>query len=340
MRPEPSLNESEERLRAIFSQSAAGIVQADLSGSIHLVNHRFCEIVGYSEAELLAMRTRDIIYVDDLPDYVRLLRKMVETGQNFEIEQRFVRKNGSLVWVANSISAVRDKNGHIWQAGAIVIDITERRRAQEVERSLAAIIASSNDAILGIDLNMRITSWNTGAEKLYGYSADEAVGRSVLMLVPEDRIEEEPAILRQVNTGLKVEPYETKRRRKDGQLVDVLLSVSPIHDAYGRIVGASKITHDISVRKDAERLQAVLVGELNGKGPSSGRSLNRPFPLIQRKGSKLPALPSNCRQERRYRFRLHCMSSPPMPQSMGRCPRQKGASQSGGRWRPIVSHPD
>jgi PAS domain S-box-containing protein len=263
VRFETALRESEERFRAIFSQTAAGIGQSDLAGRLLLVNSRFCDIVGYTEAELLKMRVQDITFPKDLDNYVQSFRRMVETGESFDIEKRYVRKDGSLVWVASSVSPLRDKNGEIRQTAAVVVDITERKRAQEVERRLAAIIASSDDAILGTDLNMRITSWNVGAEKLYGYSAEEAIGRSVIILVPDDRIEEEPAIISQVSTGRKVEPYETKRRRKDGGLVDVLLSVSPIFDAYGRIVGASKIAHDISARKEAERLQTVLVGELN-----------------------------------------------------------------------------
>ncbi|WP_326494153.1 PAS domain-containing protein [Ensifer sp. SL37] len=237
-----------------FSQSAAGIVQTDLRGRFLLVNNRFCEILGYSESELISVRMRDICIAGDID---------AERGQSFEMESRLRRKDGSLVWVASSVSALRDKDGGFQQATAIIVDITERKRAQDVERGLAAIIASSNEAILGIDLGMKITSWNTGAERLYGYTADEVISRSVLVLVPEDRQGEEPAILRQVSAGLKVEPYETARLHKDGRSVPVLLSVSPIYDAYGVIVGASKIAHDISARKDAERLQSVLVGGLN-----------------------------------------------------------------------------
>ncbi len=118
-------------------------------------------------------------------------------------------------------------------------------------------------AIPGIDLGIKITRWNSGGERLYGYTVDEVIGRSVLVLVPEDRQDEEPAILRQASAGLKAEPYETARLHKDGRSVHVLLSVSPICDTYGVIVGASKVAHDISTRKDAERLQSVLVGELN-----------------------------------------------------------------------------
>lgn len=125
------------------------------------------------------------------------------------------------------------------------------------------MIASSNDAILGIDLDMTITSWNAAAERLYGYKAEEAIGKTVLMLVPEERKDEEPTILRQIKAGQIVEPYETQRLRKDGRLVDVLLSVSPIRDARGRITGASKTTHDITSRKDAERLKAILINELH-----------------------------------------------------------------------------
>ncbi|WP_414087767.1 PAS domain S-box protein [Rhizobium sp. BR 314] len=264
VRAEQALRESEERVSAIISQSATGIAQYELDGRFSLVNKRFCEIVGYSQDELLDLRIQDIIYPDDRRDIMQLFDVMLANGESFEIEQRYVRKDGSLVWVTNSASGVRDRSaGKVWRAVSVVIDISERKRAQEVERRLASIIASSDDAILSTDLNMTVTSWNLGAERLYGHSAEEAIGQSVMMLVPDDRSEEEPAILAQIRAGQKVEPYETKRRRADGQLVDVLLSVSPIYDTYGRIVGASKIAHDISAKKEAEHLQSVLVGELN-----------------------------------------------------------------------------
>ncbi|WP_234906366.1 PAS domain S-box protein [Rhizobium rhizogenes] len=264
VRSEQALRESEERVSAIISQSATGIAQYELDGRFSLVNRRFCEIVGYSESDLLDLRMQDITYPDDQHDTMQLFKAMLATGESFEIEQRYVRKDGNLVWVTNSASGVRDRSAdRIRRAVSVVTDISERKRAQEVERRLAAIIASSDDAILSTDLNMMITSWNSGAERLYGHSAEEAIGHSVMMLVPDDRSEEEPAILAQIRAGQKVEPYETKRRHSDGKLVDVLLSVSPIYDTYGRIVGASKIAHDISAKKEAEHLQSVLAGELN-----------------------------------------------------------------------------
>lgn len=263
VRADAALRESEERLRAIFAQSAAGIALGDLSGKLISVNDHFCRIVGRPRDELIGIRMQDITFADDLPENQRLFRHMAETGESFEIEKRYVRGDGSLVWVSNSVSAIRDGKGNMSQAVAISVDIGERRHAQEIERHLASMIASSNDAILAIDLEMKITSWNAAAERLYGYSEEEAVGQTVLMLVPDERRDEEPTILTQIKAGKIVEPYETQRRRKDGRLVEVLLSVSPIRDTNGNVIGASKTAQDITARKDAERLRSILVNELH-----------------------------------------------------------------------------
>lgn len=263
VKADAAMRESEERFRAIFSQSAAGIALGDLSGKLLSVNQRYCDIVGRPPEELIGRRMHDLTFADDLPENSRLFARLVESGESFNTEKRYVRGDGSLVWVANSVSAIRDDRGRISQAVAIAVDVTERKRAQEVEKRFASMVASSNDAILGIDLEMTITAWNAAATRLYGYSEEEAVGQSVLILVPDDRKQEEPTILRQIGAGLIVEPYETKRLRKDGRLVDVMLSVSPILNGSGRVTGASKVAHDVSARKEAERLQAVLNGELN-----------------------------------------------------------------------------
>lgn len=263
VRADAALRESEERLRAIFAQSAAGIALGDLSGTLISVNDHFCRLVGRPRHELVGINMQEITFADDLPENQRLFRHMVETGESFEIEKRYIRGDGSLVWVSNSVSAIRDEAGNLSQAVAISVDIGERRHAQEIERHLASMIASSNDAILGIDLDMKITSWNAAAEKLYGYSEEEAVGQTILMLVPDERQVEEPTILSQIRAGRIVEPCETQRRRKDGRLVEVLLSVSPICDTSGKVIGASKTAQDITARKDAERLRSILVNELH-----------------------------------------------------------------------------
>jgi PAS domain S-box-containing protein len=135
---------------------------------------------------------------------------------------------------------------------------------------LAAIVEFSDDAILSKDLNGIIQSWNSGAERLFGYKAEEVVGKCVTILIPEDHLDEEPKILERIRSGERVEPYETVRQRKDGSRVDISLSVSPIRDVFGNVVGASKIARDISERKRAElalaeavALRDLLVAELS-----------------------------------------------------------------------------
>ncbi len=156
-------------------------------------------------------------------------------------------------------------------------DISERKHAETTSNFLASIVESSGDAIVTKDLNGVINSWNKGAEKLFGYTAEEALGRNVTMLIPEDRFDEEPAIMERIRSGRRVHHYETVRRRKDGTLIDISLSVSPMFDNRGKVFGASKIARDISERKRRDREihfqadllnaveQAVIATDLTGR---------------------------------------------------------------------------
>ncbi|MCI4590798.1 PAS domain S-box protein [Sphingobium sp. BYY-5] len=128
---------------------------------------------------------------------------------------------------------------------------------------LAAIVESSDDAILTKDLNGIVTSWNNGAEQLFGYSAADIIGKSITLLLPDDRQDEEAPILARLRRGERVRHYETVRRRKDGGLVDISLSVSPLRDATGTIIGASSIARDITERKRAEEQQQLLLREMD-----------------------------------------------------------------------------
>lgn len=155
-------------------------------------------------------------------------------------------------------------------------DITERKHRESLNHLLVSIVESSDDAIISKDLNGIINSWNTGAENIFGYKADEVIGKSVTVLIPEDRFDEEPTILGQIRRGIKVDHYETIRRRKDGSLIDISLTVSPIKDETGEIIGASKIARDITSRKQAQEEilfqahllnaveEAVIATDLNG----------------------------------------------------------------------------
>ncbi|KZE35967.1 histidine kinase [Chelatococcus daeguensis] len=156
-----------------------------------------------------------------------------------------------------------DASGHLVGAVNVLVDMTERLHAEEAARRLALIVESSDDAIISTDLDGIVTSWNGGAERLYGYTAAEAIGRPVMILIPDDRPDEEPSILERIRRGERVDHYETVRRCKDGRLVDVSLTVSPIHDGAGRIIGASKIARNITDRRQAEEQQALLLREMN-----------------------------------------------------------------------------
>lgn len=142
------------------------------------------------------------------------------------------------------------------------IEEAQRARAEQDLGRLAAIIESSEDAIISKNLDGIITSWNSGAERLFGYTASEAIGRPITMLLPPDRVDEEPGIIARIRRGERIEHYDTVRRRKDGSPIDISLTVSPIKDAGGRIIGASKIARDITERKRAEQRQQLLVGEV------------------------------------------------------------------------------
>ncbi|HEX2213286.1 MAG TPA: PAS domain S-box protein, partial [Mycobacterium sp.] len=162
------------------------------------------------------------------------------------------RPDGSRVHGIAHAHPLHDESGVLIGAVNVVVDVSERKRGEEAQGRLVAIVESADDAIIGKDLNGVITDWNAGAERLFGYSTAEAVGQPVSMLIPADRKNEEPDILRRIRSGETISHYETIRRRKDGTLLNISLSVSPIHDAHGRIIGASKIARDIAGQKKME----------------------------------------------------------------------------------------
>ena len=146
----------------------------------------------------------------------------------------------------------RENGGEISGVVLVFRDVTQRRQAEAVQARLAAIVETSDDAIIGKDLDGIITSWNAGAERIFGYSADEIVGRSIGLLIPPDRRNEESEILAKLRRGEQVDHFESVRLTKDGRSIDVSLTISPIRDGTGRIVGASKIARDITERKRLE----------------------------------------------------------------------------------------
>src|SRR5581483_7700170 len=188
----------------------------------------------------------------------RALDPAERAGYNVEYRVIGIR-DGAERWVAARGQAFFNEAGEAVRFVGTVLDVTEGKRAEEARLKFAAIVESSDDAIISKTLDGIITSWNPGAERIYGYQAEEVLGRPISLLSPPEQADEEPAILERLRRGERLEHYETVRRRKDGRLINVSLTVSPIRDASGRITGASRIARDITRQKQAEEEREQLL---------------------------------------------------------------------------------
>jgi two-component system CheB/CheR fusion protein len=263
-RAEEALRASQERLRATFNQAAVGIVVADSNNLFLEANQRFCEILGYSPDELHRLTFTQVTHPDDFPD-AQTHTQAVLSGQiaHAAFEKRYIHKDGSTIWGRTTLTLLSDPSTEARRFIGTIEDITDRKRTEQalhdasarastIQSNLAAIVASSDDAIISKTLDGVISSWNQAAERIFGYAADEVIGKPVTILIPPTHIDEEPAILEKLRQGERIDHYETVRKRKDGVLIHVSLTVSPIKDANGSVVGASKIARDITQRKRAE----------------------------------------------------------------------------------------
>lgn len=240
------------RLAAIVESSDDAIVSKRLDGTILTWNASAERIFGYTAAEMVGDTVYRLI-PPELHDDERDILSRISQGEHiahFETIRR--RKNGTLFPVELSISPVRDEHGIIVGASSIKRDITERRRALETAARLAAIVESSDDAIVSKTLEGMVLTWNAAAERMYGYSASEIIGHTIYAVIPADLQKEEEDILGRVARGEHVAHYETVRRRKDGSMVNISLTLSPMYDATGSIIGASSIQRDITERRRAE----------------------------------------------------------------------------------------
>jgi len=192
------------------------------------------------------------MHPEDRPRVVEIAERANCTGKDFEAHFRVVLPDGTTKYVQSTGHPVFNASGDPVEYVGILMDVTERRRAEQATRLLAAVVESSHDAIVSKNLDGIITSWNKGAERLFGYAAEEAVGQNIALIIPPDRHDEERAIVERLTRGERVDHFETVRMRKDGRLLDVALTISPMKDAAGRVVGASKLARDITERKRAE----------------------------------------------------------------------------------------
>jgi len=239
-------------LSAIVDSSDDAIISKNLNGIITSWNKSAEHVFGYTAEEAIGKSITILIPPDRLDEEVDILNHLRrgERIDHFETIRR--TKDGKMLNISLTISPVKDASGETIGASKIARDITSFKRVERAALLLSAIVDSSDDAIISKDLNGIITSWNKSAERVFGYTAEEAVGKSVTMLMPADRLDEEPRILSRLRRGERVDHFETIRRCKDGTLLDISLTISPVRDAYGKIIGASKIARDITGRKRAE----------------------------------------------------------------------------------------
>jgi len=193
-----------------------------------------------------------IVPSESRPAFETLLEQLQAGNPLNGVEVRRQRRDGTPIDYSVYASPLYDAEGRINGNVAVLVDITERKLAENKLSEFAEIVKSSDDAIVGKTLAGTVTSWNKGAERIFGYCADEIVGKPINILIPPDRIAEEWMILDEIRQGHSVSHYETVRRRKDGRMIDVSVTVSPIRDATGQILGASKIARDITDHKRAE----------------------------------------------------------------------------------------
>jgi PAS domain S-box-containing protein len=192
---------------------------------------------------------------NELPAVIERIRR----GEYVEhYETRRLRKDGTVIDVSVAVSPISTRDGEIVGVSVVGRDISERKLMEEALLRLAAIVDSSEDAIIGKTLDTTITSWNRGAERIYGYTAAEAIGRPISILLPVGAEDEVPAIMERIRRGEKVEHYETRRRRKDGTIIDVSVTVSPIKTGRGEIIGASAVGRDITERKEADAARVQI----------------------------------------------------------------------------------
>lgn len=236
--------------RDFFEQGTVSFHWVGPDGTILRANRAELELLGYAEDEYVGHNIADF-HAD--PEVIAdILGRLTRAEPLVDYEARLVCKDGSTKYVAIDSSVLRRSDGEFIHSRCITRDVTDRRRIEEAAFRLAAIVDSSDDAIIRKDLDGIVQSWNPAAERIFGFTADEMIGRSIRTIIPAEHQDEEDLVLSRIRAGQRVEHFETERLRKDGSIVPVSLTVSPVRDNQGRVIAASKIARDITEKRAAE----------------------------------------------------------------------------------------
>ena len=254
---ERELAAERERLRITLASIGDAVISTDALGRVTYLNAVAEALTGWTHAEAAGRLLPDIFHIvnedtrqpAENPALRALREGVIEGLANHTV---LIARDGTARPIDDSAAPMLDESGA--PAGVVLVfrDVTERRRDEDARVRLAAIVESSEDAIISKTLDGVIRTWNTGAERLFGYRAEEAVGRPITLIIPPERLDEEQQILARLARGERIEHFETVRMAKDGQRLDISLTVSPIRNAEGTIVGASKVARDVTGRKRAE----------------------------------------------------------------------------------------
>lgn len=255
-----ALERSEKDLRDFFDNAAVGLHWVGPDGTILRVNQAELDMLGYTREEYLGRNIAE--FYEDEAIIADILSSLTDGKELHNYPARLVAKDGSVrqVLINSNVLWEDDKFVH---TRCFTRDVTNLERAQHSQDLLASIVEASDDAIISKTLDSIVTSWNAAAERHFGYTAEEAIGRHISFLMPPDRRDEEDLIIARIREGDRVDHFDTIRLRKDGQQINVSLTISPIRDFAGRVVGASKIARDISKRKEMEEELLAYAAEMS-----------------------------------------------------------------------------
>ena len=249
-----ALRDSEERFRTLFESAPIAIALHDADGRIIETNRSYQHMVGYTAEEVRKLGVRRITHPEDVTDGMKHYAELVSGKRDrYRREKRFCRKDGSQIWAISFNSAIRSQDGKLRYIISLVEDISERKRSENARQELASIVENSDDAIISETLDGHITSWNNSATRIFGYTAADALGKPLSIIMPPDRVKELDRVMERLRHGRRVEEFETVCRRKDGVQIEVSVTASPIKDVHGRVTAASAIARDITERKRLEK---------------------------------------------------------------------------------------
>ena len=258
----------EEQLRTTLASIGDGVISTDPQGKVVFANKVAQSILRTPESGLLGRKLEDVFHIvnEFTRDIVRNpIERVLREGAIVGLANHtiLITRDGAEIPIDDSAAPIRSDTGELQGAVLVFRDISERRRAEINDRLLASIIESSDDAIISKDVNGVVTSWNRGAERMFGYTAQEMIGRPIVTIADPANPGEMPAILERIRRGERLDHFHTKRRAKNGNILEISLTVSPIRDAEGRIVGASKVARDITPQLRTQETLSAQNAELH-----------------------------------------------------------------------------